>query len=172
MTHKEFTQSIQHSDSTEKHQARYRHINHLIEQNHNELKALFKKLQEIDGRIGVNFKVKYLKRDIMYMTSRNVGARFIQTALDLFMISDDEVAKCDMVSILVCFQNQDQLIEIAIKRKCKEAVCMIMHEMIAQGSDMNKNKWYKKLKKINHDSDYRMLSLFPLEPEKELTFKY
>lgn len=174
MTNQEFIQSIQNPDSSEKYQARYKYIDDLIAYDHSSLKSLFKELLQIDpdtSSIGVNFNVKYLKRDIMSLVSKNRGVKFIETAFDLFLLTDDEVAKSHMISILVWFQNCDQLIEISIQKNFNEALCMIMHEMISQGHDMREHNRYKVLQKINDVSSFKNLSLYPLDQEKELTFK-
>ncbi len=169
MTIDELLQDIQRADNVKKH---YEFVDMCLIDNPELIKNLFSKIPKDWNFLLKNWQLRALYEKIIKSTCMNSGERYIRLASYLFSEIQRELDQLRIGSYLAFTQNSDELIETLLKLENKQLLLLAVHELISRGKNLSDSKYIKELAKINVDSEFKKLELFPLPLESSNTFPH
>ena len=169
MTINELLQDIQKSDNVKKH---YDFVDKCLTDNPELIQNLFSEIPKDWNFLLKNWQLRALYEKIIKSTCMNSGERYIRLASHLFSEIDRELDQLRIGSYLAFTQNSNELIETLLKLDNKQLLLLSTHELISRGKSFSEHKNIKELAKINADSEFKKLELFPSPLELSNTFPH
>jgi len=167
MTNQEIIDDIQKAHNLTEH---YQFIDTLIDTDHERLISFFDLIPKDWNYLLYNSRLRSCYQRIIDLVSINKNNAFISVASALFNKIERQSDKLKIASMLSSIHHCEDLLDELILLKNDELLSLVMHEVVSRGIDLRPNKHYDYLVSVNDLSEFRVLSLYPLEQEMENTF--
>ena len=169
MTISELIQDIQRSNNIKKH---YALVDAYLINDPQSIRNLFSEILKEKNFFLKNWQLRALYSKIIKSTCISLGEIYIQLASYMFSKIERELDQLRIGSYLAFAQDSSELIENLVHLNNKKLLILVIHELISRGEDLSRNKHVLELSKINGDSQFKKLELFPLTQELSNTFPH